>query len=119
VTVSWLNPLLALGSQKPLELSDLPNLPAENSSDATYKTFQNSWEALQKKKKEEEEEEESKEEEYCSSVPSISVALFLSFWRAVVLNALFAFLMTVATYTGPYLINDFVEYLGGRKEIHP
>lgn len=37
-TVSWLNPLLALGSQKPLELSDLPNLPAENSSDATYKT---------------------------------------------------------------------------------
>ncbi len=31
------------------------------------------------------------------------------------LNALFAFLTTVATYTGPYLINDFVEYLGGRR----
>jgi hypothetical protein len=34
-----------------------------------------------------------------------------------VLNALFAFLMTVATYTGPYLINDFVEYLGGRRRL--
>jgi hypothetical protein len=97
VTVSWLNPLLALGSQKLLEFSDLPNLPVEKS-----------WEALQKK-------EEGEEEENCSSVPSISVVLFLSFWRAVVLNALFAFLMTVVTYTGPYLINDFVEYLGGRR----
>jgi hypothetical protein len=99
-TVSWLNPLLALGSQKLLELSDLSNLPVESS-----------WEALQK------EEEEEEEEENCSSVPSISVVLFLSFWRAVVLNALFAFLMTVATYTGPYLINDFVEYLGGRRRL--
>jgi hypothetical protein len=89
-TVSWLNPLLALGSQKLLELSDLSNLPVESS-----------WEALQKEEEEEEEEEEE----------------VLSFWRAVVLNALFAFLMTVATYTGPYLINDFVEYLGGRRRL--
>ncbi|KAH9567461.1 hypothetical protein CY35_03G029200 [Sphagnum magellanicum] len=60
-TLSWLNPVLALGSEKILELSDLPKLRYEDRTEATYNIFNQNWEALKRKNP--------------SQTPSISLAL--------------------------------------------
>jgi ABC-type multidrug transport system fused ATPase/permease subunit len=100
-TLSWLNPVLALGSEKILELSDLPKLRYGDRTEATYNIFNQNWEALKRKNP--------------SQTPSISLALGKSFWTLLALNSLYAVVNVVTTYVGPYLIDDFVEYLGGRR----
>lgn len=98
---SWLDPLLRVGRKKPLEIADMPPLPPEDSTESMYEKFRSSWDALKQKKPEE--------------TPSISLTLWKSFWPIVVVNAMFAFGNVTASYIGPFLINDFVEYLNGRR----
>ncbi|KAG0629628.1 hypothetical protein M758_1G117700 [Ceratodon purpureus] len=98
---SWLDHLLRVGRRKPLEIKDLPPLPPEDSTEAMYEKFKSNWDDLKQKKPEE--------------TPSLSLTLWNSFWPLVVVNAMFAFVNVLASYVGPYLINDFVEYLGGRR----
>ena len=100
-TFSWIDPLLRVGRKKPLEIADMPPLPPEDSTEAMYEKFRDSWDDLKQKKPEE--------------TPSISLTLWKSFWPVVVVNAMFAFLNVIASYIGPFLINDFVEYLSGRR----
>jgi ABC-type multidrug transport system fused ATPase/permease subunit len=106
-TISWINPLLQVGSQKPLELIDLPKLLYEDSTEATYKRFQQNWEGLKRKLHDDAASQQQ--------TPSISLALAKSFWRLGIVNAMFAFVNVMSSYVGPYLIDDFVEYLGGRR----
>lgn len=98
---SWLDHLLRVGRRKPLEIADLPPLPPEDRTEAMYEKFRSNWDALKQKKPEE--------------TPSISLTLWKSFWPIVVVNAMFAFVNVMASYIGPFLINDFVEYLSGRR----
>lgn len=100
-SLSWLNPLLRVGRRKPLELSDMPPLPPEDSTEAVYAKFECSWNDLKQKNPEE--------------TPSIFLALLKTFRFGVAVNGMFAFTNIVTSYVGPFLINDFVEYLNGRR----
>lgn len=101
LTLSWLSGILRVGRRKPLELEDMPPLPPEDSTEAMYELFKSSWDALKQKKPDE--------------TPSVVMALWISFKPYILVNAVFAFINVVASYVGPFLINDFVEYLNGRR----
>ncbi|KAJ9543436.1 hypothetical protein OSB04_023143 [Centaurea solstitialis] len=98
-TLSWLNSLLSIGVKRPLELRDIPLLAPEDRSKFNYKILNSNWERLKA---------ESVENE-----PSLAWALLRSFWKEAAKNAIFAGLYTLVSYVGPYMINDFVDFLSG------
>ena len=100
-TIAWLNPLLAQGHKRHLEFNDLPLLAAENCAVKAYGEFRASWGYLILRKPQ--------------KAPSLVHALVLSLWKEGAWNAVFAVTNVFATYVGPYLINDFVEYLSGHR----
>ncbi|XP_024968752.1 ABC transporter C family member 5-like [Cynara cardunculus var. scolymus] len=95
-TLSWLNSLLAIGARRPLELRDIPLLAPKDRSKFNYKIVNSNWEKLKSENQ-----------------PSLGWALFRSFWKEAAKNAVFAGLYTLVSYVGPYMISDFVDYLGG------
>ncbi|XP_010540924.1 PREDICTED: ABC transporter C family member 5-like [Tarenaya hassleriana] len=100
-TLSWLNPLLSLGAKRPLELKDIPLLAPRDRAKTTYKVLNSNWEKLKA--------------ENPSKPPSLAWAILKSFWKEAACNAVFAGLNTLVSYVGPYLVNDFVNYLGGQE----
>lgn len=98
-TLSWLNPLLAIGAKRPLELRDIPLLAPKDRAKTCYKILNSNWERLKA--------------ENPSKQASLALAILRSFWKEAAINAVFAGLDTLVSYVGPYLINDFVDYLGG------
>ncbi|KAK2996565.1 hypothetical protein RJ639_026625 [Escallonia herrerae] len=100
-TLSWLSPLLSLGSKRPLELSDIPLLSPKDRSKPNFKILNLIWEKLKA--------------ENPLKQPSLVWAIFKSFWKEALLSAVFAGLNTLALYIGPFLISYFVDYLGGRR----
>ncbi|KAJ4877014.1 ABC transporter C family member 5 [Raphanus sativus] len=103
-TLSWLNPLLSLGAKRPLDLKDIPLLAPKDRAKTNYKILKFNWEKLKA--------------ESPSNSPSLAWAILKSFWKEAACNAVFAGLNTLVSYVGPYLVNDFVNYLGG-KETYP
>ncbi|KAI3782932.1 hypothetical protein L2E82_12991 [Cichorium intybus] len=95
-TLSWLSSLLAIGAKRPLDLKDIPLLAPKDRSKFNYKILNSNW-------------EKSKSENH----PSLIRALSRSFWKEAAINAIFAGLSTLLSYVGPYMISDFVDYLGG------
>ncbi|XP_042514256.1 ABC transporter C family member 5-like [Macadamia integrifolia] len=102
LTLSWLNPLLSVGSKRPLELKDVPLLALKDRAKANYKVLNSNWEKL-------------KEENPPSKQPSLAWAILKSFWKEASFNAVFAGLNTLVSFVGPYLISYFVDYLGGNQ----
>ena len=100
-TFSWLNPLLALGYRKPLNIEDVPLLVPQDRGREAQESFTKTRRRLK--------------DEHPERPPSISLALIRTFWVSVVATGVGAALNTVSSYVGPYLINDFVEFLGGRR----
>jgi hypothetical protein len=98
-TISWLNPLLAEGYRKHLELKDLPLVAPEHRAVKAYGDFKESWSRLKARNP--------------HRARTLIHALTRSLWKEGVRNAVFAMVNVLATYVGPYLINDFVEYLAG------
>lgn len=101
-TISWLNPVLAVGYRKPLEAEDLPLLAAEHRSKTNYSLLQSVWNDLKL------EDSESR--------PSLVKALARSYWKDAARNAVFAATNSCAAFVGPFLISDFVDFLGGRQK---
>ncbi|KAI3526549.1 hypothetical protein L1887_05806 [Cichorium endivia] len=95
-TLSWLNSLLSIGVKRPLELRDIPLLAPEDRSKFNYKILNSNWERLK-----------------AENQASLAWALFRSFWKEAAKNAVFAGSYTLVSYVGPYMITDFVDYLGG------
>nr|XP_043612218.1 ABC transporter C family member 5 [Erigeron canadensis] len=95
-TLSWLNSILAIGVKRPLELRDIPLLAPEDRSKFNYKILNSNWERLKAENR-----------------PSLAWALLRSFWKEAAKNAVFASSYTLVSYVGPYMITDFVDYLGG------
>ncbi|KAJ9547840.1 hypothetical protein OSB04_020383 [Centaurea solstitialis] len=95
-TLSWLDGILAIGARRPLELRDIPLLDVKDRSKFNYKILNSNWEKLKSENQ-----------------PSLGWALFRSFWKEAAKNAVFAGLYTLVSYVGPYMISDFVDYLGG------
>jgi hypothetical protein len=100
-TVSWLNPLLALGYRKHLDIEDVPELLPEDRGREVYRAFNGVSKRLR--------------DEHPERAPPISWVLVRTFWVSVLLTGVLLTLNTVASYVGPYLISDFVEFLGGRR----
>ncbi|KAJ7560932.1 hypothetical protein O6H91_03G006700 [Diphasiastrum complanatum] len=98
-TLSWVSPLIAAGSIKPVELDDIPLLADCDRAASVYQTFQNNLDKLQR--------------ENPSRKPSLTFTLFKSFWKDAVKTSIFAIMNTIVSYTGPLLISYFVDYLAG------
>ena len=100
-TISWINPLLALGYRKHLDIKDIPLLAPQDRAREVYQTFKQHWEKLK----------EENQHQGRNVVPSIAIALAHSLWRPVCLVAMFEVVNTLTLYVGPYLISNFVEFL--------
>ncbi|GAB4841267.1 Multidrug resistance-associated protein 5 [Ancistrocladus abbreviatus] len=100
-TLSWMNPLLAVGAKRPLELKDIPLLAPKDRSKINYKILNSNWEKLKS--------------ESPTKQPSLAWAILKSFWKEAACNAIFAGLNTLVSYVGPYMVSYFVDYLGGKE----
>lgn len=94
VTFSWLNPLFVVGKNKPLDQDDVPDIDTLDSGHFTSEFFD---ECLKQDGK------------------SIYKAIYLFIRKKVVINALFAITSAAASYVGPYLISDLVNFLNEKK----
>lgn len=103
-TLSWLNPILAIGAKRPLELKDVPLLAPRDRAESSYNVLKDNWEKLKVQNPNEQ--------------PSLTRAIFMSFWREALKNGIFAGMNTVVSYVGPFLISYFVDYLSGKKLFH-
>ncbi|KAL3739076.1 hypothetical protein ACJRO7_020469 [Eucalyptus globulus] len=101
ITFSWLNPLFAVGIKKPLEQNDVPDLDIEDSAAFSSHSFSNCIKQV-------------KDNDGAKN-PSIYKAIFFFIRKKAAINALFAVVGAGATYVGPYLIDDFVNFLTDKK----
>ncbi|KAG8390054.1 hypothetical protein BUALT_Bualt01G0043500 [Buddleja alternifolia] len=103
-TFSWMSPLVSLGYNKTLNLEDVPEL---DSSD----TVRGALPILN-----------DKLESYCvesRKITTIMLAKGLAFtaWKEIALSAVYALVYTLASYVGPFLIDSFVQYLHGKRNL--
>uniref|UniRef100_A0A2N9EGD7 ABC-type xenobiotic transporter n=1 Tax=Fagus sylvatica TaxID=28930 RepID=A0A2N9EGD7_FAGSY len=103
LTLSWLGPLIALGKKKTLDLEDVPQLAPGDSVVGAFPTFRNKLEAE------------------CGTVNKLTTlklakALIIFAWKDILLTALYVMICTLASYVGPYLIDNIVQYLNGRRQ---
>ncbi|PPD67151.1 hypothetical protein GOBAR_DD35968 [Gossypium barbadense] len=103
ITVSWMGPLIAAGTEKPLYLTDVPQLDSHDSVVGAFPIFKNRLESADSEG---------------NGVTSLKLvkALFLSAQKDILWTALLAFTYTVALSVGPYLIDPFYQYLNGQRE---
>ncbi|KNA13620.1 hypothetical protein SOVF_114980 isoform A [Spinacia oleracea] len=102
VTFSWLNPLFVIGKKKPLEQDEIPDVDVEDSAAFLSYCFDENLKRV-------------KEEEGTTSNPSVYKAIFYLAWKKAAVNAIFAVISAFASYVGPYLINDFVNFLSDKQ----
>ncbi|XP_042518589.1 ABC transporter C family member 3-like [Macadamia integrifolia] len=106
-TFSWMNPLLAQGYNKTLDLEDVPQLANCDSANVVFTQFRN------------------KLESYCngngsgSQVSTIKLvkALIISTLKEILWTAIFCIACTLASYVGPYLIHTFVQFLNSPYQL--
>ncbi|CAI8596710.1 unnamed protein product [Vicia faba] len=99
-----MTPLITLGSKKTLNHQDLPLLSANDTAYGSFSTFRK---RLQLE---------------CGNVRTVATIklvklLFLSTWKEILISGLFAFLYVCATYVGPYLIENLVQYLNDENKV--
>ncbi|KEH33999.1 multidrug resistance protein ABC transporter family protein [Medicago truncatula] len=103
LTFSWMTPLIALGNKKTLNHEDLPLLSTNECANGTFTTFRNKLELE------------------CGNVRNVTTinlakVLFFSTWQGILLSGFFALLYTCASYVGPYLIDNLVQYLNDENK---
>ncbi|XP_024189456.1 putative ABC transporter C family member 15 isoform X2 [Rosa chinensis] len=101
ITFSWLNPLFSLGIKKPLDQEEVPALDIKDSAEYLSHSYD---ERLKHVK-----------ERDGTTNPEIYKTIYLFIRKKAAINAMFAALYAVASYVGPYLINDFVNFLTEKK----
>jgi len=103
LTFSWVGPLISVGKKKTLNLEDVPKHDRKDSLFGAFPYFKDKLEA------------------YCGDnikkVTTIKLVKSLAFSKRkeILLTAIFAFVNTLASYVGPYLIDNFVQYLNGQR----
>ncbi|KAH9331207.1 hypothetical protein KI387_003315 [Taxus chinensis] len=95
LSFSWMKPLLDVGHKKPLSIHDVPQVADEHKADQIYHKFRNQLDSK-------------------GSATSTAKMLFLILQKDVLFAAFLA-LLTCSSYVGPYFIDNFVQYLAGRK----
>ncbi|CAL0324361.1 unnamed protein product [Lupinus luteus] len=101
ISFSWLNPLFAVGYKKPLDQNDIPDVDIKDSAEFLTSSFNESLRQVKEKDG--------------TTNPSIYKAIYLLARKKAALNALFAVISASASYVGPYLITDFVDFLGEKE----
>ncbi|XP_068651757.1 ABC transporter C family member 3-like [Aristolochia californica] len=114
LTFSWMGSLLKVGSRKALDLDDVPQLASADSVKGLFPIF---------KAKLEQETECSNDHSSGTATTNNEVGtmklaktLLFSLKRDIVWTALVSITYTVASYAGPYLIEDFVRCLNGQQK---
>ncbi|MBA0716489.1 hypothetical protein Golax_015316, partial [Gossypium laxum] len=102
-TFSWVEPVIAAGTTKPLGLTDVPQLDSHDSVIGAFPKFKNRLESA------------DSEENGVTSLKLVK-SLFFSAWKDILWTALLSFTYTVALYVGSYLIDPFVQCLNRKKE---
>ncbi|KAL1293412.1 putative ABC transporter C family member 15 isoform X2 [Arachis ipaensis] len=102
INFSWLNPLFEEGYKKPLEQSDIPNVDIKDSAEFLTSAFDESLRQVKEKDG--------------TTNPSIYKAIYHFTRKKAAINALFAIICASASYVGPYLITDFVDFLGDKEK---
>lgn len=100
-TLSWIDHLLSLGSKNTLALKDVPLLAPKDRIETSYVQMKA---ALKHSKLEDP-----------AKPASLVKAIATSFWKEAAWSAIFATMNTCASYVGPFLIIDFVDYLSGKR----
>uniref|UniRef100_A0A2P2JCN5 ABC-type xenobiotic transporter n=1 Tax=Rhizophora mucronata TaxID=61149 RepID=A0A2P2JCN5_RHIMU len=101
ITFSWLNPLFAIGIKKPLQQEDIPDVDTKDSAGFVSRSFDQRLDEVKEKGR--------------TTSPSVYKAIFLFIRQKAAINALFAVLTAIASYAGPYLINDLVNFLMNKE----
>ncbi|KAL6124597.1 hypothetical protein ACLB2K_077109 [Fragaria x ananassa] len=101
VTFSWLNPLFAIGARKPLGQEEIPDVDIKDSAEYLSHYF--------------DEKLRNVKERDGTTNPEIYKTIYLFIRKKAAINALFAVISAVASYVGPYLIDDFVNFLTQKK----
>jgi len=102
LTFSWVGPLIAVGNKKILDLEDVPQLDTKDSIVGAFPSVRDKLEAE------------------CGALNSVTTlklvkSLVMSAWKEIRFTAFLTLLNTLASYAGPYLIDSFVQYLGGQR----
>lgn len=101
VTFSWLNPLFTVGIKKTLDQNDVPDVDIKDSAAFLSRSFSDCLKQVKDKDG--------------TRNPSIYKAIFIFIRKKALINALFAVVSAGASYVGPYLIDDFVNFLTDKK----
>ncbi|XP_028095107.1 putative ABC transporter C family member 15 isoform X2 [Camellia sinensis] len=101
ISFSWLNPLFAVGIKKPLDQNEVPNVDIRDSAGFLSHSFDESLKHVQVRDR--------------TTNPSIYKAMFVFIRKRAAINAFFAVTSAIASYVGPYLINNFVNFLNEKK----
>ncbi|QCE11453.1 ATP-binding cassette [Vigna unguiculata] len=105
LTFSWVGSLVAGGYKKTLDLEDVPQLDNRDSVAGVFPRFRDKLEA-----------------DYgANAINSLTTlklvkSLVMLAWKEILFTAFLSLLSTVASYVGPYLIDDFVQYLDGQRQ---
>ncbi|XP_020574947.1 ABC transporter C family member 8-like [Phalaenopsis equestris] len=96
LTFSWLNPLLRLGSSKPLALEDIPALDSDDEAFLAYQTFYRAWELERKN----------------SSIMRNLVrnSLAKCYKKEMLLVGLYALLKAVSAAASPLILHAFISF---------
>lgn len=101
VTFSWLNPLFEVGIKKPLDQNEVPDVDINDSAAFLSESFDKCLEQVRLRDG--------------TANPSIYKAIYLLARKKAAINAFFAVISAVSSYVGPYLIDDFVNFLSQKK----
>ncbi|KAJ8753048.1 hypothetical protein K2173_011816 [Erythroxylum novogranatense] len=101
MSLSWLNPLMKLGSQKTLKEQDIPKLRVAERAESCYLQY---LEQLNKQN-----------QANPSSQPSLLKTIILCHWKENLNTGFFAFLKIVSLSAGPLILNSFI-LISERKE---
>lgn len=92
----WLDPLLAIGYKRPLELRDVPHLSSELGAATANERFLRAWDAQKENQ-------------------SVFRALFSVYWKPMFLNGLCALGKCLTLVFGPIILQLFIRYESGER----
>ncbi|TXG56117.1 hypothetical protein EZV62_017430 [Acer yangbiense] len=98
LTFQWLNPLFAKGRVQKLELQHIPSIPQSETAESASLLL---------------EESHRKQKMVTLSLPQV---IAHAIWKSLAINAVFAGINTIASYIGPFLIKNFVNFLSEKQD---
>nr|GEV31725.1 ABC transporter C family member 3-like [Tanacetum cinerariifolium] len=103
LTFSWIQPLIAKGYKKPLDLEDIPELDSGDSASGACSILRSKLESYKK-------------ENSGITTYGLVKAVIWTTWKDILITALLSLVLTLASYVGPFLIDTFIEYLNGHRD---